>query len=153
MEDRPEVSLHPPTIFFSGLLIGFLMRAFLGGWLPLPRLAGEAAGGLVLLAGVVMAAAAISAFSEAGEKLPPATPSNALLTHGVFRRSRNPVYLSMILVGTGFGLATLNLWMILTSLATAAILNFFVIPQEEDYLMRRFGTDYAAYRARVRRWL
>lgn len=153
MEDRPEVSLHPPTIFLSGLVIGFLLRAFLGGWLPLPRLAGEAAGGVLLLAGVVIAVSAISAFSESGEKLPPATPSNALLTHGAFQWSRNPIYLAMTLVGIGFGLATLNLWMILTSLATAALLNFFVIPREEDYLMRRFGSDYAAYRAKVRRWL
>lgn len=152
MEDRPEVSLHPPTIFFAALLIGFMLRAFLGGWLPLPRLAGEAAGGVVLLAGMLIAVAAVSAFTESGEKLPPATPSNALLTDGAFRWSRNPIYLAMALVGIGFGLATLNLWMILTSLAAAAILNFFVIPQEEDYLMRRFGADYAAYRARVRRW-
>ena len=152
MEDRPEVSLHPPTIFFAGLLIGFMLRAFLGGWLPLPRLAGEAVGGVILLAGVLIAVAAVSAFTESGEKLPPATPSNALLTDGAFRWSRNPIYLAMALVGIGFGLATLNLWMILTSLATAAILNFFVIPQEEDYLTRRFGADYAAYRARVRRW-
>lgn len=153
MEDRPDVSLHPPTIFFAGLVIGFILRAFLGGWLPMPRLVGEAAGGVVLLAGILIAVAAVSAFTESGEKLPPATASNALLTDGAFRWSRNPIYLSMALVGIGFGLATLNLWMILTSLATAAILNFFVIPQEEDYLMRRFGADYAAYRAKVRRWL
>ncbi len=153
MEDRPDVSLHPPTIFIAGLLVGFLVRAFVGGWLPLPRVAAEAAGGLILMGAVMIAVAAVSAFTEAGEKLPPATPSGALLTHGVFRRTRNPIYLAMTLIGVGFGLATLNLWMILTSLATGAILNFFVIPQEEDYLMRRFGPEYAAYRARVRRWL
>lgn len=153
MEDRPDVSLHPPTIFFSGLLIGFLLRVFLGGWLPLPRIAAEAVGGLVLLSGIMIVVAAISAFAESGETLPPATPSAELLTEGPFQWTRNPIYLAMALVGIGFGLATLNLWMILTSIATGLILNFFVIPQEEDYLMRRFGAEYAAYRAKVRRWV
>lgn len=153
MEDHPEVSLHPPTIFLAGLLIGFILRIFLGGWLPLPRIAAEAAGGLLLVAGIVLAVRAVSAFAESGEALPPATPSNELLTTGPYRWSRNPIYLAMAFVGVGFGLATLNLWMILTSVGTVLILNFFVIPQEEDYLMRRFGTDYASYRAKVRRWV
>lgn len=153
MEDKPEVSLHPPTVFFAGLLIGFILRVFLGGWLPLPRIAAEAAGGLLVIAAIILVVRAVSAFAETGETLPPATPSNELLTTGPFQWSRNPIYLAMVLVGVGFGLATLNLWMILTSVGTALLLNFFVIPQEEDYLMRRFGSDYAAYRAKVRRWI
>lgn len=153
MEDRPEVSIHPPTVFFSALLIGYILRVFLGGWLPLPRIIGEGAGGLMMVAALIMAVSAITAFAEAGEKLTPASPSVAFFTDGPFRLSRNPIYLAMILFGVGFGLATLNIWIIAASILAGAIFNFFVIPQEEDYLARRFGTDYAAYRARVRRWL
>ena len=153
MEDRPEVSIHPPTVFFSALLIGYILRVFLGGWLPLPSVVGEGLGGLMMLGAIVMAVSAISAFVEAGETLTPASPSGELLTVGPFRWSRNPIYLAMVLFGAGFGMATLNVWIVAASVLTGVLFNFLVIPQEEDYLARRFGTDYAAYKARVRRWL
>ena len=153
MEDRPDVSLHPPTLFFAALLIGFIIRAFVGGWLPLPRLAGEGIGAVMFATALWFAISAVSAFAEGGETLKPATPSYQLLTGGPFKWSRNPIYLAMVLFGAGLGFATLNLWMILTAIATGVLLNFFVIPQEEDYLARRFGADYDAYRREVRRWV
>lgn len=153
MEDRPDVSIHPPTVFFSALLIGYILRVFLGGRLPLPNAAAEGVGGLMMTGAVVMAVSAISVFAESGEKLTPSSPSGALFTGGPFRWSRNPIYLAMVVFGAGFGMATLNVWAIAASLIAGVIFNFFVIPQEEDYLARRFGTDYASYKARVRRWL
>lgn len=152
-EDHPHVSVHPPTLFASALMIGFVVRLFAGGWLPAPAVVGEALGGAALLAGLSIAVAAVSAFAEAGETLPPATPSRRLLTKGPYGFSRNPIYLAMVLLGVGFGLATLDLWIILTTLGAGAILNFFVIPPEEKYLARRFGAEFEDYRRRVRRWL
>ena len=152
-EDRPDVAIHPPTVFFAALLIGFIVRIFAGGWLPIPNILAEALGGLVLLAALVLAISAISAFAESGEELPPATPSRLLLTAGAYRYSRNPIYLAMILFGLGFGIATQNLWIILTTAAAGLIFNFFVIPPEEAYLERKFGVDYREYKERVRRWV
>lgn len=154
MEDRPEVALHPPTIFVSALIIGFVVRLFAGGWLSfVPRIVGEALGGAMLLAGLAIAVASVSAFAEAGETLPPGTPSRQLLTRGPYSFSRNPIYLAMALIGVGFGAATLNLWMILATLGAAALLHFFVIQPEEAYLARRFGAAFEDYRRRVRRWI
>lgn len=152
-EDRPEVLLHPPTVFLSALIIGFVIRAFAGGWLPLPDLAAEGLGGLMMLVALAAAVMSISAFAESGETLRPATPSYQLFTGGAFQYTRNPIYLAMVLFGVGFGLATLNLWIILTSILTGVIFNFFVIPQEEGYLARRFGGEYEDYRRKVRRWI
>lgn len=152
-EDYPDVALHPPTIFFSALIIGYVIRVFAGGWLALPRVFAEGAGGLLMLGGLALALASVSAFAEAGETLRPSTPSNQLFTGGVYKRSRNPIYLAMVLFGIGFGIATLNLWIILTSILTGVIFNFFVIPQEEAYLARRFGVEFEDYRRTVRRWL
>ena len=151
--DRPNVSLHPPTIFFSALIIGFIIRAFAGGWLPLPDIAAEAAGGILIMGGLALAISAVSSFAEAGETLRPATPSNQLLTGGPFNYSRNPIYLAMVIFGVGFGIATENIWIVLTSILTGVIYNFLVIPAEEKYLHDRFGADYAEYKANVRRWL
>jgi protein-S-isoprenylcysteine O-methyltransferase Ste14 len=152
-EDRPNVGIHPPTVFFSALIIGFAIRVFAGGWLPLPRVFAEGVGGLTMIAALSIVITSISAFAEAGETLRPATPSHQLFTKGIYRRSRNPIYLAMVLFGAGFGIATLNLWIVLTSILTGVVLNFLVIPHEEEYLARRFGVDYEDYRLQVRRWL
>jgi len=152
-EDRPNVSIHPPTVFFSALVIGFVIRVFAGGWLAIPSVLAEGAGGALILAALALSVAAISAFAEAGETLPPATPSGQLFTEGVYHYSRNPIYLAMVLFGVGFGVATLNLWIILTTLGAGAIFNFFVIPPEEAYLARRFGPEYDHYRTKARRWV
>lgn len=153
MEDHPDVSIHPPTILFAALIIGFTIRVFIGGWLPFSRVFAEGFGGLIMLGGLGLAIASISAFAEAGETLRPATPSHQLFTGGAYKYSRNPIYLAMVLFGVGFGVATLNLWIILTTIGAGVIFNFFVIPGEEAYLKRRFGDEFTAYKAKVRRWV
>ena len=152
-EDKPDVAIHPPTLYLAALIIGFVIRGFAGGALPLPDLVAEGLGGVILIAAVMLMVSSVSAFAESGETLPPATPSNVLLTAGAYRFSRNPIYLAMTLIGVGFGLATENLWIILTSLVAAAIINFLVIPGEEAYLERKFGVDYREFKERVRRWI
>lgn len=154
LQDGPAVSVHPPTLFFSALALGFALRVFLGGWLDFaPKVVMEGAGALLVIAGIGFVVSGVSAFAEGGEKLAPPTPSDQLFTSGPFRFSRNPIYLAMMLIGAGLGVATQNLWMIVTTILAGAVIHFFVIPQEEEYLARRFGEDYRVYHLRVRRWL
>jgi protein-S-isoprenylcysteine O-methyltransferase Ste14 len=83
----------------------------------------------------------------------PDKPANALVLDGPFRFTRNPLYLAMALLSTGTGL-WLNTWWVLVLLFPAiAAVDRFVITREEAYLRRRFGAEYDAYTARVRRWL
>jgi protein-S-isoprenylcysteine O-methyltransferase Ste14 len=152
-QDAPNVSIHPPTLFFAALVLGYLIRLFAGGSLPIPRAFAEGFGGLLVIVGLGVVMAAIRSFVEAGENPRPATPSQTLLTKGLYRHSRNPIYLGMVLFGVGFGVATSNLWIVVATLAAGVIINFFVITKEEDYLERRFGEDYAAYKRLVRRWI
>lgn len=153
IEDKPDVHLHPPSLFISALIVGFIIRFFAGGMLPIPKLAAEGIGSLLLLSALVIAVSAVSAFAESGESLPPATPSKALLTNGMYHYSRNPIYLAMMLFGIGLGIATLNLWTVITTIIAGVIINFFVIPQEEAYLERKFGIDYKEFCERTRRWV
>lgn len=150
--DGPKVRLHPPTVFFTALVAGYVIRLFVGGRLPISRALAEGVGGLVLIA-LGVAISAISRFAERGQPLTPSTPSDALFTDGPYRFSRNPIYLAMVLFGAGFGVATANMWMILTTIIAGAVLHFFVIVREEAYLASRFGPEYEAYRPRVRRWI
>lgn len=76
-----------------------------------------------------------------------------LITNGVFRYSRNPMYLGGILVS--FGLATLlgSLISFLFPIVLFLLLNALYIPQEEDRLWITFGKTYLDYKNRVRRWI
>lgn len=83
----------------------------------------------------------------------PHTADSTLVTHGPFRISRNPIYLGFLLLATAFALAqgTLFAWIAVALLHL--LLSRLVIAKEEAYLATRFGAAYAAYRARVRRWM
>lgn len=152
-EDRPKVWIHPPTTLFIALIIGFAIRVFVGGYLPLPRILAEGAGGVLILLSLGIVISAVSAFASADETLKPDTPSKQLFVNGPFRFSRNPIYLAMMLFGGGFGIATSNLWIILTTTFAGLLFNFFVIAPEERYLADKFGDEYEDYKKAVRRWL
>jgi len=108
-----------------------------------------------LAAGVGLMAAAVASFVTANTTINPLKPSRAsrLVTSGVFRLSRNPIYLGDLLA-----LVAIAVW--LGQAANIALLAGFVwyidrfqIRPEERALSTLFGAEYAAYCARVRRWL
>lgn len=151
--DRPNVRIHPPTVFLLALIAGYFIRVFTSGYFPLPQVFSEGVGGALMLASVSLLLAAAQAFFESGEALKPATPSGQLFTKGPYRYSRNPIYLAFMMFGVGFSFATSNSWILLTTALAGLVLHFFVILPEEEYLSRRFGEDYQAYRKIVRRWI
>jgi len=59
----------------------------------------------------------------------------------------------MVLLQAGIGVAAGNGWLLLLLAPLVLILQHSVIEREEEYLARKFGDAYAAYRASVRRWL
>lgn len=152
-EKGPAVRLHPPFLVFGALMAGYLIRLFAGGRMPLPRAFAEGLGGLLIIVGLGFIMAAVNQFNQAGERLRPETPSRQLLTHGIYRASRNPIYLGMMIFGAGFGVATSNIWIIVTTAIAGLAIDVFVIAQEEKYLAAKFPTEFADYRRRVRRWI
>ncbi|OFX05903.1 MAG: hypothetical protein A3E78_05450 [Alphaproteobacteria bacterium RIFCSPHIGHO2_12_FULL_63_12] len=151
--DKPAVKLHPPTIIFLALVAGYVIRLFVGGRLPLPRAFAEGVGGLLIIVGLGLMMAATRIFIEHAQPLPPATPAKTLFLKGPYKFTRNPIYLAMMIFGAGFGVATSNVWIILTTALAGALIHFRVILLEEAYLQRKFGEEYAAYKAKVRRWI
>jgi protein-S-isoprenylcysteine O-methyltransferase Ste14 len=67
--------------------------------------------------------------------------------------TRNPMYVCLALLTAGAGLWLNTWWVFLLLLGSLACIDRFVIPREEAYLRRRFGADYDAFTAHVRRWL
>ncbi|MFZ5618139.1 MAG: methyltransferase family protein [Pseudomonadota bacterium] len=151
--DKPAVKIHPPTVLFAALVSGYIIRLFVGGRLPLPRAFAEGLGGLLIIVALGLMMMAIRIFVEQGQPLRPATPAKELFQKGPYRFTRNPLYLAMMLFGAGFGVATSNVWIIITTAAAGGVIHFLAILPEEAYLKRKFGEEYAAYKAKVRRWL
>ena len=118
-----------------------------------PTVIGRAIGALLLLFGVVLNIVSARLFQQIHTAIKPFEKSTALAVEGPYRFTRNPMYLGMLLILGGIGLllgSTTPLLVI--PLFLWLIAKRFVIA-EERMLSDTFGTAYAAYRKRVRRWL
>jgi protein-S-isoprenylcysteine O-methyltransferase Ste14 len=92
-------------------------------------------------------------FHHKGTKPEPWKPSSALVSDGVYRFTRNPMYLGMVLLYAGIALIAGGPLTAAALVPVFLIFNVYVIAREEAYLERRFGDEYAAYRSHARRWL
>lgn len=107
------------------------------------------------LAGLVIAALGVASFRRAGTTVHPMHPENAarLVVSGVYRRTRNPMYLGMWLVLLGWGVFLGHALALVLAAGFVPLMNRLQIGPEERVLSARFGAEYVAYRSAVRRWL
>ena len=109
---------------------------------------------LPIAAGLIIAAAAVTRFRQSGTTLNPMVPDKAshLVTDGIFRVSRNPMYLglSLLLIGWALWLGTASPWFV------PPVFMLFIywaqILPEERALEALFGASYLEYRSTVARW-
>jgi len=83
----------------------------------------------------------------------PDRPASRVVSSGPFRFSRNPIYVADTLIYAGVSLVMRMAWPLVILPFVLATLYAFVIRREERYLGEAFGTEYAEYRRRVRRWV
>jgi len=107
----------------------------------------------VMLAGLLVSSSASRAFRAAGTSVQLRGETSRLVTDGVFRYSRNPMYLGMLIWLLGLAILLGTLTPFLFPLLVFLLLNTMVVPMEERSLRQRHPTEYAAYERRVRRWL
>jgi protein-S-isoprenylcysteine O-methyltransferase Ste14 len=102
--------------------------------------------------GVAIIVWARRAFQAAGTPITPFTQSTALLRHGLYRWTRNPMYLGAVLFVSGVALLLGSLTPLLLAIVFFVILQEGFIRHEEHLLEQRFGEEYRNYRRCVRRW-
>jgi len=144
-----RVRLPPPLVFAAAIATGVFLPPRLG--LPLaPRLL---LGGIIVIAGFVVGISAVGLFRKTGQDLRPWMPSPELIFHGLYRFSRNPMYVSMVVIACGIGLACDRAAVMLLALAALVVVHFTAVLPEERYLQEQFGETYSQYKSRVRRYL
>ncbi len=149
-----ELKVPPPVV---ALLLGLLMWLASSLVAPVDVPFGPRAGLVIVLAsvGLVVGVAGMVSFWRAKTTINPTTPTatSALVTSGVFRFTRNPMYLSLLLYLLAWAVYLSSLLALLFVPVFVLYINQFQIKPEERALSSLFGQDYAAYRERVRRWL
>lgn len=112
--------------------------------------------GVALVAsGVWLVVAARAAFARAATTFSPVAPERSarLVTTGIYRFSRNPMYVGMQLILLAFAVWLSDPVTALVALGFAVYIDLFQIRPEEQVLRGRFGSDYDQYMRRVRRWV
>ncbi|HVN35202.1 MAG TPA: isoprenylcysteine carboxylmethyltransferase family protein [Casimicrobiaceae bacterium] len=149
-----ELKIPPPIV---ALLIGGAMWFGVrqGPALELPALVRAAAFAAIALLGGAIAFAGNIAFRRARTTVNPFRPQNAtaLVTSGVFRFTRNPMYLGLAFLVLGWAVFLCSPWALAGPVVFVLYVDRFQIKPEEKILSAKFGAAYAEYAARVRRWL
>lgn len=152
--DTPGVIAPPPLIYLAFLAAGWGLSWLISDpGLRLPEdIARYLAFGLIV-GGVVVDGAAAAQFRSAGTRPEPWKPSSAVAVGGIYRISRNPMYVGFALIYAGLAVFLDSGMALILLLPCILVIDRFVIAREERYLEAKFGETYRAYKRAVRRWL
>ena len=153
-ERGAKVRLPPPIVFVLAILLGvaveyavYPLHLALG---TVPRVALAA----VLGAGAfVLIVSSFQLFKRSGQHPKPWLPTPEIVTAGLYRFTRNPMYIALGLLQATIGVALANPWVVLMILPAEIIIYFIAIRPEEAYLESKFGDEYLNYKSSVRRWM
>lgn len=151
---RLELRIPPPVIMLATGILMWLASILFPG-LSVPWLHSAAWVAVTALLGLAISLLGVVNFKRARTTVDPRRPAEAttLVTSGLYRYSRNPMYLGVLLVLIGWALFLGNLVSVLFIVGFALFINRYQILPEERLLQEKFGADFMAYKARVRRWI
>ena len=149
-----EHKIPPPVV---AVLIATAMWAIssLQPALPLPPALRQFLTAALAIVGVSFDLLGLFAFLRSRTTINPMKPDKAstLVTGGVYRLTRNPMYVGLALLLTAWAVHLSMLWPFIGPVLFVLYMNRFQIGPEERIMSGKFGDEYAAYVARVRRWL
>lgn len=144
--------LHPPVIALSLLVITIILGEFVPVLDKKIFSSYVYALALFLLSGAI-ASPAVFSFMKNKTTLNPHGNPKKLVIEGLYKYTRNPMYLSILifLIGSAFFIGRLAVYF--APVAFWLIMDGVIIPNEEKVLEKTFGKSYLNYKVRVRRWL
>jgi protein-S-isoprenylcysteine O-methyltransferase Ste14 len=151
--DSAKVSFPPPLIFVGTLLLGLALDRLMPWSLEFTWIGRYVGGGLLIAAGLLIGLSAMGLFRKVGTDVKPWKTTSTIVADGVYRFTRNPMYLGMAMLYSGFAFALSSLGAFFILPILILIIRTQVIAREERYLESKFGDEYRTYKARVRRWI
>lgn len=149
-----ELKVPPVLVAF------FVGAAMLGVARLMPRLSFVLPGVLAIAVslaavGAAVALAGVLAFRRQRTTVNPMTPgaSSSVVSSGVYRYSRNPMYLGFLLALAGWAVYLSNAGAVILLGVFVAYMNQYQIKSEERALLAKFGASFMQYQSRVRRWV
>ncbi|OMH36936.1 isoprenylcysteine carboxylmethyltransferase family protein [Tersicoccus sp. Bi-70] len=153
MVDAPAYRIWPPVALGVPLAAGLVLSATVGDPVTLPAALSRAVAGVLIVVFALWNGWALWLMARFETALLPGGATRTILGRGPFRVSRNPLYLGLIALVAALALLGPSFWGLVATPVGIAALWWGAIAPEERYLSAKFGAEYDAYRARVRRWL
>ena len=155
LSERPNRLPWPPMIYTGAFALAWLLqeiapiKAVDALLAAIPMSIGLLAAGL----GFGLDLAAMRELARSRTAIMPNAGATVLVSGGVFAFTRNPIYLGNTIMLAGFAIALRWGWLAIAAPLTMVAVTRLAIVREEAHLALRFGEDWRAYAARVRRWL
>lgn len=145
----------PPVVLVALFSVAMWGLAHVVAFLVLPAIFGVVLAGIFISAGAIIALMGVQAFRHANTTVDPRVPqqSSRLVASGIYRYSRNPMYLGFLLLLTGIACYLGNIAAFALLPLFVLYMNCFQIEPEERFLQQKFGAEYQVYLTQVRRWL
>lgn len=144
--------IFPPIWLVFGLVTIFAVNEYFPG-MRFTSLAAQIGGGVLIVAGLFCLIHAGGLFAKAETDLVPFKNVTTLVTSGVYQYTRNPMYLGMMVVLLGTAITVGAATALLVPVLFMVIIELRFIRPEEEMLRGLFPEDYAAFCAKVRRWI
>lgn len=149
---RVKRIIYPPMWLAFGIIVQFVCNEFYPG-IRFTSTAGQVIGGLILLVGLALLVVAGGLFKKADTDMIPFRDVSALVTTGVYRFTRNPMYLGMALVLLACAVTVGAATAFIVPPVFMVIIHFRFILPEEQMLREIFPDDFPTYCQQVRRWI
>jgi len=154
LQDHPGIGFPPLALFAVILGLALILHwiypltIFSKKWLMQIIL-----GIIPIIIAIKIAKSAKEAMQQAKTPIHPSKPTTAIVTSGSYSFSRNPLYVTFLLLQIALAILINSLWILIFIIFLFIVLDFWVIEREEAYLERKFGSVYLSYKTKVRRWL
>ena len=151
-KDHAGIRIPAPTLTIIHIIMAILLGLLAPLPIPAPTFVRWLGLGLVAL-GFVLGVLAVIEFRRARTTSDPKKPTPKFVTSGIYRYTRNPIYLGFIFMLIGLPLDMGIYWGIILVWPLVTFMNNMVIKYEEAYLEKKFKEQFTDYKTRVRRWL